>query len=448
MSARATLCLMVKAPQPGRAKTRLIPALGADGASLLARALLRDALAIWGDEEPHLLLATTGSFDEPLATELASWPQISQGQGCLGERLERVLRKGLATSEVAIVHGTDIPGVGRAAYEETMQLLETHDAVLGPADDGGFYWLALRRCPVGLLRGMVWSAPSTCAQTKESLESAGMRVAMLPSRFDVDSPADLSQLGSFLRDHPEAMPCTRSFLASSQNSSLSLIVPTLNEEKQIGRLLAELCAEEAWTEIIVVDGGSSDNTLAIAETFSKVRVLQTTSGRGRQMNAGAAEAVGGTLLFLHADAHLPEGALSQILATVDKGDSEAGAFRLRTRYDEGAHSRPWVRPFLALADMRSRYSKSPYGDQGLFVRAHVFHELGGYPEQSLFEDLHITQALAKRRPLAILPGPMVVSGRRFQERPLYYLALMNTFPLLYRLGVSPRRLAAFYSLTR
>ena len=442
------LMLMVKAPEAGQAKTRLTPALSDAGAAALAQAFLRDSLAVWRDADAQVTLATTGEFDASMRAELSDWKQEPQGPGGLGQRLERVLRSALATHDVAIVVGTDIPGVGELELRETRRLLQTHDAVLGPAEDGGFYWLALRRCPPGLLTNIPWSDASTGKRTQERLELAGMRVALLGTRFDVDTPTDLTRLGCYLRAHPDAMPHTRGFLASSANSALSIIIPVLNEEGKIENLLTSLLEEAPWAELIVVDGGSEDKTHLIASSFAGVSVVKCAPGRARQLNCGAAMAIGGTLLFMHADAQLPTGGIDQIQALMRKKTHVAGAFRLRTRYDESGPKRSWVRPFLRLADLRSRYTHSPYGDQGLFVRAREFRALGGYPDQPLFEDLHLSQALAKRQSLAILPGPMTVSGRRFQERPLYYFALMNSFPLLYRLGVSPRRLASLYQSKR
>ena len=448
MEARATLCLMVKAPVAGLAKTRLAPALFASGAAALAKALLLDAVHVWQSAEPKLVLATVGDFDTETASVLAAWPQRPQGQGCLGQRMERSLRAGLAESEVAIVHGTDIPGVGHEEFRETMRLMQTHDAVLGPCTDGGFYWLAVRRGPHGLLQSLSWSHARACEQTMARLVQAGMRVAILPAKFDVDTPRDLARLGNFLKSNPKVMPHTQAWLASRENRAISVIVPVRNEEKRLPGLLESLVAEQCCPEVIVVDGDSSDATRSIARSFAAVTLLSSRPGRAQQMNCGARAATGGTLLFLHADAQLPTGSLREIQKRMDRGPARAGAFRLRTRYDPGAKQRPWVRHFLPLADLRSRYSKLPYGDQGLFVRTEEFKAVGGYPNQPLFEDLHLSLALARRQTLAILPGPMVVSGRRFQDRPFYYMALMNAFPLLYRLGVSPRRLAALYSGAR
>lgn len=443
-----SLNLMVKAPEPERAKTRLAPALTSQGAAALARAFLRDAVEVWRGVDVPLTIAKTGNFDESLRAELEGFKQVSQGQSGLGQRLERVLSAALASHDVAIVVGTDIPGVGQREFYETQRLLQTHDAVLGPAEDGGFYWLALRSCSPGLLSDIPWSDASTCRRTKERLESVGMRVAMLGTRFDVDTPADLTRLGGYLRCHPKKMPHTREFLASSANGALSVIIPVLNEASKIESLLGSLTQDAPWAEVIVVDGGSEDETLAIASSFTGVSALRSPPGRAKQLNSGAAQAIGGTLLFMHADAQLPGGSLKQIQELMRKETHVAGAFRLRTRYDESGPKREWVRPFLRLADLRSRYTSSPYGDQGLFVRAREFHALGGYPDQPIFEDFHLSRALSKRKSLAILPGPMTVSARRFQQRPLYYFALMNSFPLLYRLGVSPRRLASLYRSAR
>lgn len=448
MPATATLCLFAKAPVRGQAKTRLAPALSAPGSAALAKAFLRDALHTWREAAPRLLVVQTGEFEPALTSEFSALPCMSQGHGSLGERLEKGLCRGLAESDAAIAVGTDIPGLGARDYQETMRLLETYDAVLGPVDDGGFCLLALRSCPTGLLRDLPWSSPDTLVRTKQRLIAAGMSVGMLDSRFDVDEPADLVPLGRYLRSHPREMPHTQSFMASSGNRAISVIIPVLNEEAKLGRLLTSLTSESKWAEIIVVDGESSDSSVAIASSFPGVQVLHSSPGRARQMNCGAAAALGGTLLFLHADAQLPPASAEEIQTVMQMGEHVAGAFRIHTRYDDQGRKRSWVRPFLRLADLRSRYSGVPYGDQALFVRAHVFRELGGYPEQPLFEDLHLSSTLARQQRLAILPGPVVVSGRRFQERPLYYLALMNSFPWLYRLGVAPRRLAKFYHSTR
>ena len=226
------------------------------------------------------------------------------------------------------------------------------------------------------------------------------------------------------------------------DARISAIVPVLDEEERIGTTLGRLAGVEGILEVIVVDGGSRDATVAAASRAEGVVVLQATRGRASQMNEGARVARGDVLLFLHADVELPPRAGFAIAAALSDREVVAGAFRTWTIDDVGAPR--WLVPFLHLADLRSRYSGLPYGDQAMFVRAEVFRELGGFPRVRLMEDLEMSRALRRRGRIRIVRESVRVSGRRFVRRPLYYLAIMNLLPLLHRLGIPPERLARFY----
>src|SRR5262245_5881987 len=154
---------------------------------------------------------------------------------------------------------------------------------------------------------------------------------------------------------------------------LSVIVPVLNEEARIPAQLARLVGLNGVDEIIVVDGGSVDRTPDLAAAAG-CRIVTAPRGRGTQMNAGAAAASGDILLFLHADVRLPVDAPSLIRTALADPSVVAGAFRTRT-IAEGR--RTWATRWLGLADLRSRYSRLPYGDQALFVRRDSFERVGG-----------------------------------------------------------------------
>jgi len=224
---------------------------------------------------------------------------------------------------------------------------------------------------------------------------------------------------------------------------ISVVVPVLNEERTVARCLAEL---GDFDEVVVVDGGSTDATRERVRAFPSVSWLAAPRGRARQMNAGARAAQGEVLLFLHADVQLPEGACTRIREALADASTVAGAFKTWT-VPEGVQ-RAWLAPLLHLADLRSRYSRLPYGDQAVFVRREDFEAVGGFPEQPLMEDLELALRLARRGRIAIVDARVTVSGRRFQARPLFYFTVVNVFPLLYWLGVSPSRLARLYSNVR
>lgn len=225
---------------------------------------------------------------------------------------------------------------------------------------------------------------------------------------------------------------------------LTVVVPVLNEEQLIANALARLLRQLPDADIIVVDGGSLDRTVSLAQHLTGVTVLQGPHGRAQQMNLGAAHASGDVLLFLHADTQLPDTAREAIAIVLADPDVVGGAFRIRTT----AEPPPWWAFALHAADLRSRYSGLPYGDQGIFCRAAVFRAIGGFPDLRLMEDLAFSQALRKQGRLVVSREQVTVSARRFVAHPVRAFLAMNTFPILFRLGVSTHTLERLYGNPR
>lgn len=204
------ICIFAKPPVAGRVKTRLLAELGGNAAAELASAMLCDvwrAASCCTNVRPILAAAEPGEF--PL--EISEEDIWLQGEGDLGERLETILRRGLATAPAAIALGADSPLVAPAQIEQALAALETHDAALGPCADGGFYLLALKRYPSALLSGLPWSCAETFEATKERLEQNDFAVEILTPLFDVDTAEDLALLGSLLGESPELAPATRAW---------------------------------------------------------------------------------------------------------------------------------------------------------------------------------------------------------------------------------------------
>jgi rSAM/selenodomain-associated transferase 2 len=223
--------------------------------------------------------------------------------------------------------------------------------------------------------------------------------------------------------------------------SISIVVPVLNEEARIVERLAALRKLDGIHEVIVVDGGSHDRTRDLVAAQGCCRLLTAPRGRALQMNAGAAVATGSVLLLLHLDVKLPRNAAELVRAALSDESVVAGAFRTRTV----AEGRPsWAARWLWLADLRSLYTVTPYGDQALFVRRDAFERIGGFPPQPLFEDLEIGRRLRRLGRIRTVASKVEVSGRRFLARPLYYAFMMTLLPALYRAGISPGMLAKAY----
>jgi rSAM/selenodomain-associated transferase 2 len=229
---------------------------------------------------------------------------------------------------------------------------------------------------------------------------------------------------------------------SAPGLCISIIVPTLNEQEQLPATLARVSLA-AGDELIVVDGGSTDSTVAVAQQYTSC-VLSSPPGRARQMNLGAAHARGHILLFLHADTFLPVGGLEAVRLAMHLPHTVGGAFRLAF-----LPAAPALRVIAWGANVRTRLGKLPYGDQALFVRRALFEELGGYADVPFLEDVKLVQALRKKGPLAIVPHAVQTSGRRWQRNGVLYTTIRNNVLMtLYFCGVSPGTLKRWYGERR
>lgn len=224
-----------------------------------------------------------------------------------------------------------------------------------------------------------------------------------------------------------------------RSTAVSIIVPVLNESASIVPSLERLSVmRDAGAEVIVVDGGSDDDTVALA-TSSCDRVVGSDRGRALQMNRGAAEASGELLLFLHADTVLPERA-DQALETFLASDSAWGRFDVRL-----SGSRPLFRLIAFMMNQRSRLTGIATGDQAIFVRRSLFEEQGGYRDLPLMEDVELCRRLRRvSRPFCIR-APVVTDSRRWEQLgPWRTIVLMWRLRWRYWRGEDPAELARAY----
>ena len=219
---------------------------------------------------------------------------------------------------------------------------------------------------------------------------------------------------------------------------ISVVIPALNEAANLPATLAAI-GEEA-SEVLVVDGGSADATVEVARRAGAA-VLAAPRGRGRQLAAGADAATGDVLLFCHADCRLPAGWAHAVRAALAAGrDVVGGAFRL------GIESpRPSLALVAASANVRSRLTGHPYGDQALFVRAEAYRAVGGFAPLPIMEDIDLCRRLWRVGRLVQLDLSVRVSARRWEREGTLYATLRNAaLAGLFYLGVDPARLARWY----
>jgi hypothetical protein len=370
-----------------------------------------------GSLEIHFTGSSEESFQKWLGAEFSYRPQ---SKGDLGGRMaatfHRSFREGM---EKVVIVGTDCPGLSEGFAKQAFAGLDQNEVALGPAKDGGYYLIGLRRPAEELFRGVPWGTGGVLAKTREIARSLDLRVFLLEQLEDIDRPEDL--------------PVWKRFAATSCLPSplISIIVPTLNEEENIEACLASTECPSA-VERIVVDGGSDDRTAEIARSCG-ARVISRPRGRGRQMNAGAQVASGDLLLFLHADTRLPAHYADKVRATLSLPGIAAGAFEFRL--DDTSTS---LRFIERVANWRSRRLQLPYGDQAIFLRSSQFHAAGGFPDTPIMEDYEFIVRLKKYGRIYTAPYPARTSARRWGKLGTWRATLLNEAVVVaYYLGVPP-----------
>ncbi|MDE0186098.1 MAG: TIGR04283 family arsenosugar biosynthesis glycosyltransferase [Candidatus Poribacteria bacterium] len=218
---------------------------------------------------------------------------------------------------------------------------------------------------------------------------------------------------------------------------ISVIIPILNEAKILERSLSKLGQQLQRHQLIIVDGGSTDGSLCIAKKFGQI--LSSSQGRARQMNAGAAVATGDILLFLHADAWLEAGAIKGVEAAITTG-YVGGAFKQRI---EGGHI--LYRLIERAANFRAQRLQLFYGDGGIFISKRHFHQIGGFPNVPILEEMEFSRKLQYLGKTTLVEPGIHISSRRWKKNGIVRTTALNWFiTALYSLGVSPTRLARLY----
>ncbi|TKB64882.1 MAG: glycosyltransferase [Nitrospira sp.] len=234
--------------------------------------------------------------------------------------------------------------------------------------------------------------------------------------------------------------------------SISVIIPTLNEARTITATLVHT-ASLGFDEIIIVDGGSTDETLALVESYrlstqcsalGSIHWITASPGRARQMNEGVKASGGKTLLFLHADTLLPNNARAIIDTTMADQRMVGGRFDVRFN-----HPSMLGAVISRTMNWRSRLSGLATGDQALFVRRRVFERMGGFSDIPLMEDIEFSRRLKHMGAIAPLTATVTTSFRRWEQHgPLRTILLMWALRFLYWVGVAPHTLSRWYGLAR
>lgn len=424
-----TLLIFAKWPTPGVCKTRLIPALGADGAASLHRTMVARTLLLARRYSirtgARIVLYSDGAtpmdFQNWLGPDLECF---SQCEGDLGRRLRHAFASHLSPNDKVCIIGADCPLLDEEDLADAFHRLDSSDVVLGPAADGGYYLIGLRAQAPDLFNGIAWGSDQVFQQTLQTAMRNGLSTQLLRTLNDVDRPEDLAEWENSQRKESETFNAPE----------ISVIIPAINEAASMANCMAS--ASAPGVQIILADGGSTDGTREIAEAYG-AQVVQCPPGRALQMNAGTQLAKAPVYLFLHADTLLPNDFVSKIKISLQDVVSVGGAFRLRLDSKQ-----PGFRVIERGANWRSRVLGLPYGDQALFIRAEIFQRIGGYPDQPIMEDVALVRAMRKFGYMNFLDSSVTSSARRWIAGGVIRTTMLHLLALvLYFVGLPPARIA-------
>lgn len=221
---------------------------------------------------------------------------------------------------------------------------------------------------------------------------------------------------------------------------ISVVIPVLNELVNLAPMLDSVRAAISDIEVIAVDGGSTDGSLEWLNEQQGVGLLSSRCGKGTQQNAGAQVATGEAILFLHADCRLPSDAGFQIERALSNPRVAGGCFLARWSKRTSA-----LRLIAFGMNLRTILRKTAYGDQALFVRSVVFHQVGGFPDWPLFEDTELVRRIKTAGKFVVVRSPVTMSSRRFEETGILYgIFLVYFLQIGFMLGVPPTRLKKWF----
>ena len=334
-AAARALLVIAKRPAPGQTKTRLSPPLHPEQAAALYECFLRDTLDV-ARAVPHVSRLVHYAPDDAagyfatLAPDFGLRPQVGDN---LGQRLDQVLTRCLREGfRQAVIMDSDSPTLPPAYVARAFSSLETADVVLGPCEDGGYYLIGLNQPQPRLLREVQMSTPHVLHDTLALAGQAGLRVALLPPWYDVDTAQELERLRADLALHANgAAPRTRAFLArpsasrpeGARRGNVSVIIPALNEAGCIGELVTAALAQPV-SEVIVADNGSTDDTAGAARRAGARVVAEPRRGYGYACAAGAAAAGPGAevLVFIDGDFSFAPDEMPRLLAPLAAGTAD------------------------------------------------------------------------------------------------------------------------------
>lgn len=443
---KKALIIFTRLPIKKHTKTRLMPYFSPKKCVSLHKAILNDlSLEIKKLKEVDIFIYydVPKSFPDDISELVDIFGHMymykRQYGSDIGEKMYRAMQevKELGYGAVVLV-GSDIPKLGHTDIKKAFTSLTYHDISLGLTQDGGYYLIGMKEIEQAIFGLKSYGNAGVAQQTMAKIKECNKSFDIIGVRRDVDTKEDILYFRDRLR-RDKRLKHTHFGKFLIRSKSISIIIPTYNEEKTILKLQSYLYKLIGKCEIIFVDGGSNDKTMDLID--KRFTLLHAPKGRSAQMNFGAKHSNGDILFFLHADSELPKRSLEQIRKT--NADYRAACFGIAFRS---------LSPLMFICRYISNHRvfdrKVMFGDQGIFIDRELFFDMGGFPDLPIMEDYELSLRLKKRGiPLGMTKDRIYTSTRRFQGNTYDKLKLMwkmNRLRKMYRDGVDIHKIARLY----
>ena len=449
------IILFTRTPTPGKAKTRLQPFLTGEECSELQKAFIQDIYSMLRDIDAEIAVCHTndGSISEISILAPDADLYFEQNGESLGDRMHNAFCHLFSIGyRRCILIGSDVPLLHKQVINEAFLLLENHDIVIGPTEDGGYYLIGMMEPCKEVFSLQEYGVSTVLEKTMAAAASLSKKTAIGPAAMDIDTPEDLLRLAEILKDAPpdkcietratiEKFSILNSqFSICSAKQAISVIIPIYNESSNIDKLLELKASLEHNCEILIVDGGSTDGTIERLEENGFSVKHSPKKGRANQMNYGASLASGDVLWFVHADSKLPPNALALMQEVLER-DYKIGCFHLR--FD----SKNLLMYINALfSNMRVRFRNIAFGDQGIFIRKDLFNQIGGFAPIPLMEDYRLSLDITKKGyKIGMAKGKITTSERRYTQGGRWKtIRLMWSLQRKFRRGDDIEEIAGMY----
>lgn len=434
---KRAVILFTRVPEPGKTKTRLMPAYTPEECAAIHTEFLKRIAKEARDVYADLRVYATPSVEDPAFRTL--FPKgteffLQEGED-LGARMERALTETLNDGyDAAVLVGTDLPELTAEDFRCAFRILEQKDVVLGPTGDGGYWLIGLTAPSHAPFEPKEYGVGTVFGNTLSGIRAAGLSTGTVRTLDDVDTPEDLDAYRERARrKRAGKLPFPKTELP--EDATLSVIIPSYNEMTTLPTLLPQLepyrDGSSPWggrIEFLFADGGSTDGTVEYLKEQGWP-VLRTAKGRANQMNEAVLQTNGDILFFLHCDSEVPADFPQEIFGVLKT--HEAGCFGID--YRTGGLG---MKVNAVYANrVRLKLQHIMFGDQGMFLTRDLFLRAGRFPPLPLMEDLQLSLSL---RDMGVVPGltkhPIYTSPRRHPDRGFFrQMISLHQYPVLRKL---------------